>query len=101
MHHRKYRDRRRSTTSRPPYSNAGNEPTVSGGSSDEDVPNHCYFHGRQYSCGLSLSCVFSGSKALDLCNGGMVWSCCVPRSRVAPEDEERFGAIEVVRGKII
>ena len=101
MHFRKYRDRRRSTTPRPPYSSAGNDVAVDGGSSNEDVPNHCYFHGRRYSCGLSLSCVFSGSKALDLCNGGMVWSCCVPQSRVDEEDEERFGAIEVVRGKIL
>lgn len=45
------------------------------------VPNHCWFQGHQYECGLSLSCVFSGSKPLDLCNGGMVWSCCVPRGR--------------------
>ena len=43
--------------------------------------------------------MFSGSKALDLCNGGMVWSCCVPRSRVNSEDEEIYGAIEVVRGQ--
>merc|ERR1719266_2319157 len=50
---------------------------------NQAVPNHCWFQGHQYKCGLSLSCVFSGSKPLDLCNGGMVWSCCVPRGRVA------------------
>eukprot|EP00090_Calanus_glacialis_P047407 TRINITY_DN9832_c0_g1_i2.p1 TRINITY_DN9832_c0_g1~~TRINITY_DN9832_c0_g1_i2.p1 ORF type:complete len:242 (-),score=49.56 TRINITY_DN9832_c0_g1_i2:1518-2243(-) len=46
------------------------------------VPNHCWYQGTQYECGLSLSCVFAGAKAMDLCNGGMIWSCCVPRDRV-------------------
>ena len=38
-------------------------------------------------------------KALDLCNGGMIWSCCVPRDRLgtqvrgsgSPEDYILFG----------
>ena len=46
------------------------------------VPNHCWYANERYECGLSLSCVFSGAKALDLCNGGMIWSCCVPRDRL-------------------
>ncbi len=46
------------------------------------VPNHCWYRGYKYDCGVSLSCVFAGRKALDLCNGGMVWSCCVPRAAV-------------------
>ena len=46
------------------------------------VPNYCWYGGQQYECGLSLSCVFSGAKALDLCNGGMIWSCCVPKDHV-------------------
>ena len=59
------------------------------------VPNHCWFQGHQYECGLSLSCVFSGSKPLDLCNGGMVWSCCVPRGRESTFDDhhESFGVV--------
>ena len=32
-----------------------------------------------------MSCVFSGAKAMDLCNGGMVWSCCVPNHLVADD----------------
>jgi len=57
------------------------------------VPNHCWYSGERYECGLSLSCVFAGSKALDLCNGGMIWSCCVPRQKIRdkvyiePEDD--------------
>ena len=56
------------------------------------VPNHCWYQGHQYQCGLSLSCVFSGSKPLDLCNGGMVWSCCVPRGRAGGLDEDEFSS---------
>ena len=35
-----------------------------------------------YACGLSVTCVIQGSKPLDLCNGGMIWSCCVPRDKI-------------------
>jgi len=49
------------------------------------VPNHCWYSGVQYDCGLSLSCVFAGAKAMNLCNGGMIWSCCVPRDRVVDQ----------------
>lgn len=66
------------------------------------VPNHCWFQGHQYECGLSLSCVFSGSKPLDLCNGGMVWSCCVPRGRAGDDyDEDSFGVVNDPRELII
>jgi len=54
------------------------------------VPNHCWYQGTQYECGLSLSCVFAGAKAMDLCNGGMIWSCCVPRERVV--DQSHLGS---------
>ena len=69
------------------------------------VPNKCWYKGAQYECGLSLSCVFSGAKALDLCNGGMVWSCCVPKHIAEPAktdygpDPEYFDPNEV-RGDI-
>jgi len=26
------------------------------------VPNHCWYEGTRYECGLSLSCVFAGAK---------------------------------------
>jgi len=39
---------------------------------------------------VSLRCVFGGKKALDLCNGGMVWSCCVPRAMVRDEHDADF-----------
>ena len=51
------------------------------------VPNHCWYRGHRYDCGVSLRCVFGGKKALDLCNGGMVWSCCVPRAMVRDDHD--------------
>lgn len=71
------------------------------------VPNHCWFQGHQYECGLSLSCVFSGSKPLDLCNGGMVWSCCVPRGRSNSDhiddytDHDTYGVVNDPRKTIM
>lgn len=55
-----------------------------GGASDKDdspvlIPNHCWYRGEQYGCNLATTCLFQGAKAMDLCNGGMIWSCCVPR----------------------
>ena len=51
------------------------------------VPNYCWYGGDRFECGLSLSCVFSGAKAMDLCNGGMIWSCCVPRDRIKQQSQ--------------
>ena len=50
-----------------------------------EVSEVCWYSGAQYECGLSLSCVFAGAKAMDLCNGGMIWSCCVPRDRITDQ----------------
>ncbi len=55
------------------------------------MPNHCWYRGEKFDCGLSLSCVFAGEKPLDLCDGGMVWSCCVPKARVNDLDDD-FGS---------
>jgi len=46
------------------------------------IPNHCWYRGSQYDCNLATTCVFSGKKPMDLCNGGMIWSCCVDRDKV-------------------
>ena len=40
------------------------------------------YRGDQYDCNLATTCVFSGAKPMDLCNGGMIWSCCVDREKV-------------------
>ncbi|KAK9679120.1 Trypsin [Popillia japonica] len=43
------------------------------------IPQSCRYKGVKYECGLSISCVINGGKPLDLCSGGMIWSCCVDR----------------------
>ncbi|XP_071530783.1 uncharacterized protein [Panulirus ornatus] len=54
---------------------------------DRAIPQKCWYKSNQYDCGLSVSCVFQGSKPIDLCSGGMIWSCCVPRNKVDVVDQ--------------
>ena len=56
------------------------------------VPNKCWYLGRQYECGLSLTCMSQGRKAMDLCNGGYIWTCCVDRDQIDKIDPQ-LGAI--------
>ena len=42
-----------------------------------------------------MSCTFSGNKALDLCNGGMVWSCCIPKAKFQGGRDSNGGGSEV------
>jgi hypothetical protein len=41
------------------------------------IPQTCRYKSKKYECGLSISCVLGGGKPMDLCSGGMIWSCCV------------------------
>ncbi|XP_064112642.1 serine proteinase stubble-like isoform X2 [Macrobrachium nipponense] len=59
---------------------------------DRAIPQKCWYKSNEYDCGLSVSCVFQGSKPMDLCSGGMIWSCCVPRDKVDHVDHN-LGAI--------
>ncbi|KAL9919215.1 uncharacterized protein ACN427_001226 isoform 1-T1 [Glossina fuscipes fuscipes] len=43
------------------------------------IPQTCRYRGKKFECGLSISCVLSGGKPVDLCSGGMIWSCCVDK----------------------
>ncbi|RWS30337.1 serine protease 27-like protein, partial [Leptotrombidium deliense] len=43
-------------------------------------PQQCTYQGETHSCNLGISCWFNGQRALDLCSGGTLWSCCVPFS---------------------
>ncbi|XP_050094382.1 serine proteinase stubble [Anopheles aquasalis] len=56
------------------------------------IPQTCRHKGRKFECGLSLSCVLGGGKPLDLCSGGMIWSCCIDRE-FAPETDPEQGAV--------
>ncbi|KAH8277571.1 hypothetical protein KR018_001427, partial [Drosophila ironensis] len=49
------------------------------------IPQSCRFRGQKFECGLSISCVLGGGKPLDLCSGGMIWSCCVDKDLDAEE----------------
>lgn len=43
------------------------------------IPQTCRYKGQNFECGLSISCVLGGGKPIDLCSGGMIWSCCVDK----------------------
>lgn len=58
------------------------------------IPQSCWYRGTQFECGLSLSCVLEGGKPLDLCSGGMIWSCCVSRDKVHTASDPSLGAVE-------
>lgn len=57
------------------------------------VPNKCWYRGNKYDCGLSLTCMSQGKKAMDLCNGGYIWTCCVDREQIDRVDPQ-LGAIQ-------
>merc|ERR1719350_2596537 len=64
------------------------------------IPNHCWYRGAQYDCNLATTCVFSGKKPMDLCNGGMIWSCCVDRDKVDYVDPSLGAVSDAQCGKI-
>ncbi|KAL2725126.1 serine proteinase stubble-like isoform X1 [Vespula squamosa] len=41
------------------------------------IPQTCKYKGTKFECGLSISCVLAGGRPVDLCSGGLIWSCCV------------------------
>ncbi|KAG8232596.1 hypothetical protein J437_LFUL013135 [Ladona fulva] len=50
------------------------------------IPQSCWYEGEKYECGLSITCVLYGEgQPMDLCGGGLIWSCCVPTDKI---DEE-------------
>lgn len=49
------------------------------------IPQTCKYRSKKYECGLSISCILGGGKPMDLCSGGMIWSCCVD---VAPAQQD-------------
>ncbi|XP_059472489.1 serine proteinase stubble isoform X2 [Neocloeon triangulifer] len=57
------------------------------------IPQSCWYRGEKFECGLSLSCVLSNSKPLDLCSGGMIWSCCVPHQKLSSSNEVSTPAV--------
>ncbi|XP_076679296.1 trypsin II-P29 isoform X3 [Andrena cerasifolii] len=41
------------------------------------IPQTCTYKGATFDCGLSISCVLGGGRPVDLCSGGLIWSCCI------------------------
>ena len=58
------------------------------------IPRSCIYRGDSYECGLSFSCVLGGNKALDLCQGGMFWSCCIPKEKFENLKNEEESKVE-------
>jgi len=52
------------------------------------VPNNCWYRGTKYECALSITCAVQGQKSLDLCNGGLIWTCCVDRDQIDRVDPD-------------
>ncbi|XP_046404309.1 serine proteinase stubble-like isoform X2 [Ischnura elegans] len=53
------------------------------------IPQSCWYEGEKFECGLSITCMLYGDGTpLDLCSGGLIWSCCVPSDRVNQESSE-------------
>ncbi|EEB19399.1 tripsin, putative [Pediculus humanus corporis] len=57
------------------------------------IPQSCWYKGVKFDCGLSISCVLAGGKPLDLCSGGMIWSCCVSPEKITVKDPN-IGALQ-------
>ncbi|XP_054280242.1 tryptase-like [Macrosteles quadrilineatus] len=58
------------------------------------IPQTCWYNQNKFDCGLSISCVLEGGKPLDLCSGGMIWSCCVSRDKLQVHNDPNMGVIE-------
>jgi len=59
------------------------------------IPQTCWYNSVKFDCGLSISCVLAGGKPLDLCSGGLIWSCCVSRDKIHTNlQEPNVGALE-------
>ena len=43
-------------------------------------PQECFYQGESFACGLGMNCWMQGKRPVDLCSGGVLWSCCVPFS---------------------
>jgi len=67
----------------------GAGPAVDSGPSGVNlVPNNCWYRGSKYECALSITCAVQGQKSLDLCNGGLIWTCCVDRDQIDRVDPD-------------
>ncbi|XP_054721250.1 serine proteinase stubble-like [Uloborus diversus] len=71
----------------------------------QSLPTGCNYEGNRYTCNIGLGCIFQGQRPVDLCNGGLLWSCCVPRN-IVPSlinlvNEPECGRTHMRSGKIV
>ena len=79
----------------------GAGPAVDSGPSGVNlVPNNCWYRGTKYECALSITCAVQGQKSLDLCNGGLIWTCCVDRDQIDRVDPDLGKFSEAKCGEI-
>ncbi|XP_071452298.1 brain-specific serine protease 4 [Hetaerina americana] len=63
---------------------------------DQMIPQSCWYEGEKFECGLSITCMLYGDGTpLDLCSGGLIWSCCVPSDRINQESSAASNAATV------
>jgi len=65
-----------------------------------DTPTLLRYRGNEYGCNLATTCMFEGKKAMDLCNGGMIWSCCVPRDKIESNNPDEGKVVDAKCGKV-
>ncbi|XP_057328480.1 plasma kallikrein-like isoform X3 [Microplitis mediator] len=53
------------------------------------IPQTCKYKGAKFECGLSISCVLSGGRPVDLCSGGLIWSCCIDDDDIPEKEPSR------------
>ncbi|XP_049782880.1 serine proteinase stubble-like [Schistocerca cancellata] len=60
------------------------------------IPQTCWYRNTKFDCGLSISCVLAGGKPLDLCSGGLIWSCCVSHEKITPKPDHSAAVLHNV-----
>ncbi|XP_047103162.1 serine proteinase stubble-like isoform X2 [Schistocerca piceifrons] len=60
------------------------------------IPQTCWYRNTKFDCGLSISCVLAGGKPLDLCSGGLIWSCCVSHDKITPKPDHSAAVLHNV-----
>ncbi|XP_071572730.1 uncharacterized protein [Temnothorax nylanderi] len=58
------------------------------------IPQTCKYKGAKFECGLSISCVLGGGRPVDLCSGGLIWSCCVDDEDIPEQPRPTPGLLQ-------
>lgn len=58
------------------------------------IPQTCKYKGTKFECGLSISCVLGGGRPVDLCSGGLIWSCCVDDDDIPEKIRPTVGLLQ-------